>query len=130
MTQKIRMFVNGQAMSGGSLYGPFTGLKRQDVDRTAPKYTFHSVRDEFPGLHPAATGGIAVHGELYEVDYATLRDVILPAEPPELELTVIELADGTGSLCMQLRDGQIGAAGVTDISRWGSWRAYKDHREG
>jgi hypothetical protein len=103
--QTVRMFVNGQAMSGGSIHGPLA--RHGDligVVRTAPQYRFWSCRDEFPGLQPVTSGGWAVPGELYAVDYAVLRSALLPLEPPELELTVIALADGTGSLSMRFRD--------------------------
>lgn len=123
---KIRMFVNGQAMSGGSLYGPLSGQKRLDINATAPRYRFYAVRREFPGLYPVVTGGVAIAGETYELDDAVLRDEILPAEPEELELTMIELADGSGSLCMQLRKEWLGRDGVEDISRWGSWHRFMD----
>jgi gamma-glutamylcyclotransferase (GGCT)/AIG2-like uncharacterized protein YtfP len=120
----LRMFVNGQAMSGGELNGALAGGRFLGAASTAAKYRFYSVRDEFPGLHPDVTGGCSVPGELYEVDYELLRDRLLPNEPAELELSVIEMADGSGSLCMRLRDDQLGAVGVVDISGAGGWRAH------
>lgn len=118
------MFVNGQAMSGGVLNHALAAATFLGPAETAPAYRFFSVRDEFPGLYPVTSGGVAVPGELYEVDYVTLRTSLLPNEPPELELTVIELADGSGSLCMRMREECVALAGVTDISDRGGWRAY------
>lgn len=120
----VRMFVNGQAMSGGELNGALAGGRFIGPARTAAKYRFYSVRDEFHGLHPDGAGGCAVPGELYEVDYGLLRESLLPNEPAELELSVIEMADGSGSLCMRLRDDQLDAEGVVDISAAGGWRAH------
>lgn len=120
----IRFFVNGQAMSGGSLYGPLVGKKKLDLTQTAAKYRFYSVRDKFPGLYPVEIDGRSIRGELYEIDYKVLREEILPAEPRELELTAIEMLDGSGSLSMRLRESWIDSEGISDISDWGSWRSY------
>ncbi|MEU6729476.1 gamma-glutamylcyclotransferase [Nonomuraea wenchangensis] len=122
--ENLRMFVNGQAMSGGSLNTALAGARFLGPATTAPLYRFYSVRDEFPGLHPVGAGGHAVPGELYEVTYEILREHLLPGEPPELELGVIELADGSGSLSMRMRAEALGAPGVTDISEAGGWRAH------
>ncbi|MGI5272381.1 allophanate hydrolase-related protein [Nonomuraea sp. CA-218870] len=122
--ENLRMFVNGQAMSGGSLNAALAGARFLGPATTAPRYRFYSVRDEFPGLHPVGEDGHAVPGELYEVTYEILRDHLLPGEPPELELGVIELADGSGSLSMRMRAEALEAPGVTDISEAGGWRAH------
>ena len=72
--------------------------------------------------------GVGVPGELYELSYADLREKLLPREPPELELGVIEMADGTGSLSMRMRADAIGAPGVIDISDAGGWHRYLANR--
>ena len=119
----VNMFVNGQGMSGGSLNDAFAGAAFVGPVSTAARYRFYSVRDEFPGLAPVASGGAAVPGELYRVPYALLRDNLLPREPAELELGIIELADGSGSLSMRMRDGAEGGEGVVDITGQG-WLDY------
>jgi hypothetical protein len=91
---------------------------------TAPGYRFFSIRDEFPGLHPVEFGGESVPGELYSLPYAMLREQLLPREPPELELGIIELLDGRGSLSMRMRSWALEADGLTDISTAGGWLAY------
>lgn len=127
----VRMFVNGQAMSGGSLSGELRSVGARFLKRTesAPKYRFFSVRDEFPGLHPVVKDGWAVPGELYEVSYELLRDVMLPREPAELELGVIEMSDGSGSLCMRMRKDALSAEGVKEISDRGGWKKYLESLE-
>lgn len=124
----LKMFVNGQAMSGGSINFALADARFLGAAETAPKYRFHSFRDEFPGLRPAESGedGLVVPGEIYEVTYEILRDKLLPNEPPELELTLIELADGSGSLSMCMRAGTAAHEGVVDISIHGGWRRYLD----
>jgi len=124
MADSVRMFVNGEAMSGGRLSTYLSGAIFRGPRTTAPRYRFYSIRDEFPGLHPVAEGGVSVPGELYEVKYAVLRDMLLPAEPPELELGIIELDDASGSLAMRMRPAALAASGVTDISDQGGWLRY------
>lgn len=118
------MFVNGQAMRGGSLHDALDGASFLGPAVTAPRYRFFAVRDEFPGLYPVTSQGYAVQGEIYQMPYAMLRDRLLPREPNELELGVIELSDGQGALSMRMRAWAIDAAEVTDISKLGGWRAY------
>ncbi|WP_220465707.1 allophanate hydrolase-related protein [Microbacterium esteraromaticum] len=119
---KVRMFVNGQAMSGGSLNDALAEASLVGRFKTAPRYRFFNVRDEFPGLYPVDEGGSHVHGEVYEVDYAVLREKLLPREPRELELTVIELEDGSGSLCMKMREEYLDHPEHIDITSHGDWR--------
>ncbi|CAN5432316.1 gamma-glutamylcyclotransferase [soil metagenome] len=125
MSAQVRFFVNGQAMTGGSLNGP---LQRSGTAlgpaSTAPRYRFFSCRNQFPALVPTDDGW-GVPGELYSVSYAVLRDEVLPAEPPELELSVIELADGSGALGMVLRDGvATSEPWLTEIEAGSGWRDY------
>ena len=119
-----RMFLNGTAMSGGAdhhLVGSSTLLGDA---RTAPRYRFHAVADRYPALEDIGSGGVSVQGELYEMSYDQLREVLLPGEPAGLELGVIELADGSGSLAMVLRR-PYEPTPTTDISGYGSWRGYR-----
>jgi gamma-glutamylcyclotransferase (GGCT)/AIG2-like uncharacterized protein YtfP len=125
MSELLRMFVNGEAMSGRPLHQAIAGSDFLGAWSTAPHYRFYSVRDEFPGLAPVSSGGVAVPGELYQVSYSTLRERLLPAEPVELELGVIELADGSGSLSMRMRAGALGGEGIIDISDLGGWSSYR-----
>lgn len=126
--ENVRMFVNGQAMSGGSLNDALVGAEFLGRAQTARRYRFFSVRDEFPGLHPVETGGVSVPGELYSMPYAMLRERLLPREPVELELGVIELLDGTGSMSMRMRNWAVDHYAVSDISDAGGWLAYLESR--
>jgi hypothetical protein len=118
------LFLNGGGMSGGPLHHQLQGTPLLRVARSAPKYRYYSVGDRFPAMFAAASGGQAVTGELYDVPLEILRDHLLPAEPPELELGVIELDDGTASLATVLRTQFTGSPELTDISAIGDWRAY------
>ena len=90
----VPLFVNGGGMRGGNVHHSIEGLPFLGEARTAPRYRFFSIRDEFPGLWPVAEGGVSVPGELYDVPLDVIRDRFIPAEPAELELSVIELDDG------------------------------------
>jgi len=142
------MFLNGGAMRGGPLHHLLAGAQFVSVVRTAPKYRFYSVGDRFPalveltgpqdlggelepgaglasgaGLEPGE--GVAVAGELYDVPWDVLRESLLPAEPAELELGVIELEDGSGCLSMVRRRSYHEPPGLyLDISDHADWRSY------
>lgn len=128
-----RMFLNGAGMRGGPVHEHLAGAPLVREARTAPRYRFYSVQDRFPGLWPVADGGAAIAGEVYDVPLAVLRGSLLPSEPPELELGVVELDDGTASLAMLLRAPVLAGlppfAGtrLTDITGHGGWRAYQRH---
>jgi hypothetical protein len=120
------IFLNGGAMRGGPLNHLLGDSPLVGRVRTAPRYRFYAVRDEFPALDEVATGGVSAIGELYDVDWSVLRETLLPSEPAELELGVIELDDGTGCLSMIRRrtyHEQPGA--LRDISSSPDWNAYR-----
>ena len=122
------MFLNGGAMRGGPLHHLLLDAPLLGEVRTAARYRFYSVGDRFPALQEAGSEGVEVAGEVYDVPMEVLRDSLLPSEPPELELGVIELADGRPSLAMVLRREFAAHTGLKDISVIGSWRAYCGQR--
>jgi hypothetical protein len=120
------IFLNGGAMRGGPLNHLLGDSPLVGRVRTAPRYRFCTVRDEFPALDEVATGGVSVIGELYDADWPVLREVLLPTEPAELELGVIELDDGTGCLSMIRRRTYHEQPGdLRDISGTPDWNAYR-----
>ena len=122
----VPLFVNGGGMRGGNVHHSIEGLPFLGEARTAPRYRFFSIRDEFPGLWPVAEDGVSVPGELYDVPLDVIRDRLIPAEPPELELSVIELDDGSSAVAVVLREvAHEAGTGLTDISEAGGWRAYR-----
>ena len=139
----VLMFLTGDGMRGGPLHRHIEGAEFLGERRTLPRYRFYSIRDEFPALHPVGEGGRAIPGELYEVPMARLHG-LLAREPPELELSIVELAAGdpagsspapdgaapqktAGELSfgMILRRGEDARGGHADISQHGGWRAYR-----
>ncbi|KXX60494.1 allophanate hydrolase-related protein [Rhodococcus sp. LB1] len=121
------LFCNGGAMRGGNLHHNVSAHTFLGTVRTAPKYRFFSVRDEFPALLLAETGGAAIEGELYDVPIGDIRADFLPEEPEELELTVIELSDGRSVLAVGLRPGLLGSRAdeLSEITDHGGWRRYR-----
>ena len=122
------MFLNGGGMRGGGLHHLLRGAPLVAEIATAPRYRFYSVGGRYPALEPVASGGGAIAGEVYDLPLALLRDELLPAEPPELELGVIELADGSPALGMLLRHAFATPADLEDITATGSWRTYLSRR--
>jgi gamma-glutamylcyclotransferase (GGCT)/AIG2-like uncharacterized protein YtfP len=143
MAPVARMFLTGDGMRGGPLHRHIEGAEFLGERRTLARYRFYSVRDEFPALRPVGEGGYAISGELYEVPMARLHG-LLAREPPELELSIVELAAGdpagsspapdgaapgetAGELSfgMILRRGEDAPGRHADISQHGGWRAYR-----
>lgn len=118
------MFLNGTAMRGGDMHHLVGDAEFLGATTTAARYRFHSVDDRYPALEDVGSDGASIEGELYEISYPQLRDVLLPAEPDGLELGVIELVDGSGSFAMVLRRSKPELP-TTDISEHGSWRAFR-----
>jgi gamma-glutamylcyclotransferase (GGCT)/AIG2-like uncharacterized protein YtfP len=122
----VPLFVNGEGMSGGEVHHSIEGLPFLGQAQTAPRYRFFAVRDRFPGLWPVDEGGVSVAGELYDVPLEVIRERFMPSEPPELELGVVELDDGSAALVVLLRaDVHASGEGLKDISEYGGWRAYR-----
>ena len=120
------MFLNGTAMSGQKDHSAHAGSTFLGPARTAARYRFFAVRDEFPGLYPVEQGGRMIDGELYEIPEAVLHDRLLPSEPAELRFGLIELMDGDSVHAMLLVPSRIAAGDlVVDISEFGGFRAYQ-----
>ena len=140
----VLMFLTGDGMRGGALHRHIEGAEFLGERRTLARYRFYSIGDKFPALHPVGKGGHAILGELYQVPMAALHG-LLAREPPELELSIVELAagdpassspapDGAAagepgdvelSFGMILRRGADTDGRHADISHSGGWRAYR-----
>ena len=122
----VPLFLNGEGMRGGSVHHSIAEHPFLGTAVTAPRYRFYSVEDRFPAMVAVDEGGVAVPGELFDVPLEVVRDSFMAVEPPELELGVIELADGSAALAVVLRpDVHARGEGLVDISDRGGWRAYR-----
>lgn len=119
------LFLNGGGMRGGPLHHQLQGAELVREARSAPRYRYYSVGDRFPAMDEVPSGGVRVAGEVYDVPLEVLHDHLLPAEPEELELGVIELDDGTACLATVLRKPYRGTRDLRDISDTGDWRVYR-----
>jgi allophanate hydrolase-like protein len=125
----VPLFLNGEGMRGGRVHPHIARYPFLGEARTAPRYRFYVYEDRFPALWPVDDGGVSVLGELVELPLEAVRDEFLPVEPPELELGVIELADGSASLAVVLRpEVHARGTGLVDISDHGGWRAWLERR--
>ncbi len=123
----VPLFLNGEGMRGGRVHPHIAHYRFLGEATTAPRYRFYVYEDRFPALWPVAEGGVPVPGELVELPLEAVRDEFLPVEPPELELGVVELADGAAALAVILRpDVHARGTGLVDISDYGGWRAYME----
>ncbi|PRX48366.1 hypothetical protein B0I33_104182 [Prauserella shujinwangii] len=118
------MFLNGAAMRGGPLHHQLRGAPLVGTARSAPRYRYFSVGDRFPAMYEVGEGGGSVLGEVYDVPLSVLREHLLPAEPAELEIGVIALADGAACLATVLRESWLDSPELVDITGYGDWRAY------
>lgn len=110
--------VEGPSVEGSSVEGRSAG-NRSAVNRSMEGWSLEGRPME----------GVSVVGELYDVPWDVLRESLLPAEPPELELGVIELEDGSGTLSMIRRRAYSEPSGspsalYRDISEYADWRSY------
>lgn len=121
----VALFLNGEGMKGGAVHHNIAPYPFLGEVRTAARYRFYSVRDEFPGLEPVAQDGVAIPGELYDVPLEVIGEEFMPDEPPELELGVVELSDGAHALAVRLRPGEAESGRHRDISSFGGWHAYR-----
>lgn len=122
------LFLTGDGMRGGRLHHQLGGAPLVAVTRTAPAYRMYAVDDRFPALHRTEHDGVAVRGELYDVPLGTVGSALLPAEPDELELGVVELADGAWALATVLRREHTLGARLTDIGAYADWHEYRKGR--
>lgn len=120
----MQMFLNGTAMSGQPDHHHLASAPLLGAVRTAARYRFYAVRDEFPGLVPVDSGGASVEGELYEIDDEVWRTSLGPSEPEELTLGEIELVDGRTVHAMVLDPSHLAQADLVDITATGGWRRH------
>ena len=123
----VSLFVNGTLMRGEPLHGNLAGATFIGPAHTARRYRLLSVRDIHPAMILARPGqGVAVSGELYELDLGQLQHV-LEEEPPGLGLGVVELEGGHLSLGILWTAAQLPDE-AEDISAFEGWRQYLAYR--
>ena len=104
---------------------PDVGGGDLDRQRVSEEHGVSDLRGDLDQHEELDQQGVRVTGELYDVPWEVLRESLLPAEPAQLELGVIELDDGTGCLAMIRRRSYREPRGLyRDISHHADWRSY------
>lgn len=119
------LFVNGTLMRGLELHDNLSGAEFQEVIATAPKYRVHTIDDVHPGMYEVETGGVAVEGELYELNPEILLRVI-EGEPDGLYRGPVTLSDGRVVPGILYRKEM--AVKYPDISEYGGWKKYLESK--
>ena len=119
-----RMFLNGTAMAGGADHHLVGDAPLVAATTTAPRYRFHAVDGPLPRRWRTwATRRRGGRGRgLRAVATSSCARCCCPVSPPGLELGVIELADGIGSLAMVLRRAARRGCRPSTSPSWRSWR--------
>jgi gamma-glutamylcyclotransferase (GGCT)/AIG2-like uncharacterized protein YtfP len=114
----FRLFVYGTLKRGGIRHGPLAAQRYLGEARTTPRYALVDLGD-FPGLVASPEGGMAVHGELYEVNCSLVDWLDATEGAPEwFALELIELAGQEGVVWAYFYQGD--AAGKPRIAS-GKW---------
>jgi gamma-glutamylcyclotransferase (GGCT)/AIG2-like uncharacterized protein YtfP len=121
--RRVELFVNGTLMRGDVLHPNLDGARFVSDAQTAPRYRLYSIGDVHPGMIRAATAGVSVSGELYDLDLEHLERLIA-SEPPGLGVGVVELAGGERRLGIFWVAANLPETAI-DISHYGGWRAYR-----
>jgi gamma-glutamylcyclotransferase (GGCT)/AIG2-like uncharacterized protein YtfP len=120
----VRFFICGSALRGQPAHDTLGGAAFVRQAKTAPRYRLHSVRDDHPGVYEVPSGGVAIVGEVYEMTDAQ-HEHLMANEPPDLYEGPIVLDDGSTVNAMLYPQKLIEERKYPDVSRFGSWAAYK-----
>jgi allophanate hydrolase len=105
------------------------GARLRGPCRTAPAYRMKALpgRIERPGVIGAATGGVAIAGEIWALPAAAVAAFLATIGAP-LGLGKVTLEGGAVSLGF-ICEGTEAVEAAPDISRFGGWRAYLASKE-
>jgi gamma-glutamylcyclotransferase (GGCT)/AIG2-like uncharacterized protein YtfP len=120
----MRFFICGSALRGQPDHQNLLDATFVGEAKTAARYRMHSVRDQHPGIYEVPTGGVALAGEIYELNDSQHAN-LMAGEPPDLYQAPIELDDGTQVNAMIYPRHLIEERGFKDISEFGGWAAFK-----
>lgn len=98
------------------------GLRLIEPASTAPRYRLYSLDDRFAALVPDEDDGIAVPGELVEVNEERWEE-LAATEPEGITPGPVELADGR-TVTAALGDPTYMAKHGTEITAYGGFLAY------
>ena len=117
----VPLFLNGNWMRRGAVHDTIAAHPFLRRTRTAQKCRSFSVGDRFPATWLADQEKCPSPASSTTSRRPPSRTQFIPAEPAELELSVVELADGESALAVARRRDVLGPD-LVDISGFGGWR--------
>ena len=123
MTATTRVFVYGSLLSGEPNHRVLARARRVGEARTAPRFALHDL-----GAYPAMIegGGLAIAGEVYEVDAKTLARLdVLEGHPRYYRRVPITLADGSSAETYLLTPAQVEGRPLIASGNWRGRRREK-----
>jgi allophanate hydrolase len=123
---KVKVAVVGAHLSGMPLHWQLEqrGARLVASSQTAPVYRFYALaasKPPKPALIHVGEGGASIVVEVYEMGEAEFGSFVALVPPP-LAIGTVELADGTSVRGFVAEPRAMN--GATDITHFGSWRAY------
>jgi hypothetical protein len=118
----VQILVIGSALRAVSTAQEDLGLTFVEEATTAPRYRLYAVGGGFAALVEAASGGIAVPGEVVDVP-DDLLPTILASEPAGVTQAPVALADGRVVSAATV-DLALVEADTVDITAWGGFAAW------
>ncbi|HIK43307.1 MAG TPA: glutamyl-tRNA amidotransferase [Leptolyngbyaceae cyanobacterium M65_K2018_010] len=127
MMAAIKLAVNGTLMRGLALNPNLVEAGGEFLYEavTTPNYRLWSIHDVHPAMVRVSSGGVAIALEVWQVPPAGLVQVLLQ-EPPGLCIGKITL--NIGETVLGVLGEPFLCEGQRDISAFGGWRSYMDHR--
>ena len=115
-------FLNGNWLRRGAVHDTIAAHPFLRRTRTAQKCRSFSVGDRLPATWLADQEKCPSPASSATSRRPPSRTQFIPAEPAEMELSVVELADGESPLAVALQREVLGPDLLVDISGFGGWR--------
>lgn len=122
LSQRMQLLVIGSALREVRGDQAALGLTFLEEARTVPRYRLYSIDDRFAALVEDPGHGIAVPGELVEVEAGRFEE-LLRGEPPGVTQGPVELEDGR-IVSAAFGDQARMKAEARDITKFGGFAAY------
>lgn len=123
----VQIAVVGAHLQGMPLHQQLTSRNAKFIKKcsTAPVYKLYAIANSTPPkpalVHVGAEGGVSIEIEIYELTFEAVG-TFLTEIPAPLGLGTLDVDDGTTVKGFIAEPRAV--TGATDISSYGSWRAY------
>jgi len=123
----VLVFVIGSALRSRGVDQAALGLRFVRETTTAPRYRLYSLEERWAALVEDEQAGVAVAGELVEIDDARWPEIVA-SEPPGITPGPVQLLDGA-MVTAALGDPVHLVQHAVEITEFGGFAAYLDSRE-